>query len=329
MQPLDRGRTGALAGAVGLVIVAVAAAILVAFLVRRPDGGTAAIASSTPSTSASLDASTGPSPSDVPAGSASAVPPTPTVMPSQSRPPICELGDGPLCHFAIQPSPVAVDGADSETVAAVVAAIDGLRGLRSYRYELELGGGRLVDFWRDEFEDVEVVGSATQGPKVSLDARVTTRRPAVFGETAETNETRTLVIDDELWQLPTDAPASPTGRGSALVQQLLLPYGVAHRVIEPFAGAFERAGGEVRDGVPTVHYQVTDAGKRTFASVFVLAGPWTADLWLTADGRTLLEADVHGEPPPGSPVEVRPFHLRIKLHDLDDPSIVVAAPSSG
>jgi hypothetical protein len=329
VRSIDRGRAGALAGAVGVVAVAIAGAVLVSLIANRPNGATTAAASVSPSAGfASPDASAGTARSSTGAAQTSAAITSPPPAPSESLPPICQLGRGPLCLMAIQPSPIAVDGGDPSVVAAIEDAITGLQELGSYRYELELDGGRLVDFRRDEFGDLSVTGASTWDGEVSIDAEVTTSHPAVFGEDAETSTTRILVVDDEMWELPAGKPARATGNGSALLQQIYLPYGIANREILPFAAAYERIGDELRGGITTVHFRATEVGRRALAAAYFLDGTWAADLWLAADGRYLVEAETWGDPPSGSPPEFRGFRLRIRVMNVDDPSITIEAPPS-
>jgi hypothetical protein len=106
---------------------------------------------------------------------------------------------------------------------------------------------------------------------------------------------------------------------------VLLPEGMATRLIIPFAAGFEQVGVETRRGIDTIHYRMSDQGEHVYASTTGCVGDWSGDLWVTEDGGYLGEAELRCTPT--DPSSRSNLQMQLQVTDVDDPTIKVEPPS--
>jgi hypothetical protein len=222
---------------------------------------------------------------------------------------------------------VEVDGADADVIAAIDASIAAIGDLETYRGEMESYGRDLVNITHDSRLDLGLRADVDTTPVDAYDAQFGFRMVEFDDSAAVSGGGRLVRIGDEAWEVDESGGAEPASLDNSTVQSMsvLLPDGAAARMIGPFAGGFERIGGESRDGIETVHYRLTEAGEAAYAEVTGVEGTWTGDVWIAVDGGYLVEATVTATTDPSDTVRDVSFVTRVR--DANDPDIEITPPA--
>ncbi|OGO53535.1 MAG: hypothetical protein A2Z32_08700 [Chloroflexi bacterium RBG_16_69_14] len=166
-------------------------------------------------------------------------------------------------------------------------------------------------------------GSLVQQPALAIDAVIGTQMVEFGGAAGISSSQRFVLIGDTIWAPRSGESPKPEPVANSLESlRMLLPDGVAERLIVPYAAGFERVGLEQRNGVGAIHYRLTAQGAHVYATATSCDGIWTGDLWIAEGDGYLAAADVQCAAPAASGSESG-FHVQLDVTDENDSTIVV------
>ena len=302
---MTKARAGAVIFAAGLVAVAMALGLAIAF---RPAGATAEPAMF-PTAMAVVPS---------PVLYATVTPsPTPAWSPSlrPSEPP-----SGP--STAPVPALIAIDGADPTVTAAIQAAAGAVQQLDAYRFLVGMSGRSVLDLSADQHVDWATRGDLVRSPVLSIDAMFGYSLVEYDNSASAGSSSRLVMIGDDAWEFDRDGTARPV-KGNIDSMSLLLPDDFVRRVFAPFAGAYERVGRERHNAVDATHYRATSEGLKAWLLAIDMEGSCTIDLWIADEGY-LLAAETRCQPHNES--AGRGFLAQLEITAANDPDISIKQP---
>jgi hypothetical protein len=246
--------------------------------------------------------------------------PRPTPAPTVSVPVVEPGPDG-----MTPPLPVlGIEGADPAVVALIKRAIDGIADLETYRFLSGLSGRSIVDLSKDGGFNLGAQGDLENGRQRRIDLLVTSQLVEFDHSAAVSSTERLVIIGTTAWSFRRgEDPQKAEFTGSiAQFIEIILPAGLAERVLLPFAGGFEEVGIEAHGGVDAVHYQATRAGRAAYATVTGIRGPWTIDLWVAESDGHLVSFLAKG----GAANADDGLYAQIDITDANDPDIEIKTP---